>query len=172
MSRAPIPTFLLLLLALLPGCGDGAGEGPRLAPATAQTALEVRASSEPIELATPRVVERGEGLRVEVQADGQGAEIDARTTALVRFRARVEGAEAPFASSDGWYEPLAVAPPSVPGSASVVAGLRRGVEGLRVGSRAQVFVPPALGYGAAGLADAGVPADATLVFEVEVVGAR
>lgn len=167
-------TTAIAALAIAPlGCGDAGGDGAaRLAPVSAQATFEAREDGEPVVLATPRQVEKGDGLRVEVLADGRGALIDARTTALVRFRARVDGAEADFASSDGWYEPLAVAPASPAGGAGVVAGLRRGVEGLHVGSRARIVVPPALGYGSAGLADSGIPADATLAFEVEVVGAR
>ena len=53
-----------------------------------------------------------------------------------------------------------------------MAGLARGLEGLKAGSKATITVPPALAYGKAGLPGAGIPANATLVFEVQVSGVR
>jgi FKBP-type peptidyl-prolyl cis-trans isomerase len=57
-----------------------------------------------------------------------------------------------------------------PGTGAVVRGLDEAVRGMRVGGRRQVIVPPALGYGSRRVG--AVPANATLVFVVELVGAR
>jgi FKBP-type peptidyl-prolyl cis-trans isomerase FkpA len=46
---------------------------------------------------------------------------------------------------------------------------REGVPGMRVGGTRRLIVPPALGFGAAGSTSAGVPANATLVVDVELV---
>ena len=46
---------------------------------------------------------------------------------------------------------------------------RLGVPGMHVGGTRKLVVPPALGFGAAGNASAGVPANATLVVDVELV---
>jgi FKBP-type peptidyl-prolyl cis-trans isomerase FkpA len=46
---------------------------------------------------------------------------------------------------------------------------RLGVPGMRVGGTRKLVVPPALGFGAAGNSSAGVPANATLVVDVELV---
>lgn len=46
---------------------------------------------------------------------------------------------------------------------------RLGVPGMRVGGTRKLLVPPALGFGAAGSSSAGVPANATLVVDVELV---
>jgi FKBP-type peptidyl-prolyl cis-trans isomerase len=51
-----------------------------------------------------------------------------------------------------------------------IAGLRYGLEGMRVGGRRRIRVPPHLAYGDEGTAF--VPARALLIFEVEVVSRR
>lgn len=49
----------------------------------------------------------------------------------------------------------------------VIAGLRYGLEGMRVGGRRRIVVPPHLGYGERGVTC--VPPNALLVFEVELL---
>ncbi len=46
---------------------------------------------------------------------------------------------------------------------------RLGVPGMKVGGTRKLVVPPALGFGSAGNASAGVPANATLDVDVELV---
>jgi peptidylprolyl isomerase len=57
------------------------------------------------------------------------------------------------------------------GGSQVLAGLSTGLEGVPVGSRVMVVVPPALGYGpAGGQASAGITKTDTLVFVIDVLG--
>jgi FKBP-type peptidyl-prolyl cis-trans isomerase FkpA len=53
------------------------------------------------------------------------------------------------------------------GARRLIAGLEYGVEGMRVGGRRRIHVPPHLGYGSAGAP--GVPPHAKLVLEVELL---
>src|SRR5882724_3677388 len=57
------------------------------------------------------------------------------------------------------------------GRGHVIPGWDQGVEGMKVGGKRKLTIPPELGYGAQG-AGGVIPGNATLVFEVELLGVR
>jgi FKBP-type peptidyl-prolyl cis-trans isomerase FkpA len=105
------------------------------------------------------------GLYVLDIQEGTGPGIAAGQTAQVHYTGwLVDGKQ--FDSSLGG-SPLEFAV----GQAQVIAGWDEGVEGMKKGGKRRLVVPPELGYGAEGYPGA-IPKNATLVFDVELVGIR
>lgn len=57
------------------------------------------------------------------------------------------------------------------GTGQVIKGWDQGLDGMPVGSRVVLEIPPELGYGAEGQPDSGIPKNATLVFVIDILGA-
>lgn len=103
-------------------------------------------------------------LQMEDLTVGDGAEAVAGKTVSVHYTGRLtDGSK--FDSSLDRGEPFSFRL----GAGQVIKGWDQGVAGMKVGGKRKLTIPPELGYGAGGFPGA-IPPNATLVFEVELLG--
>lgn len=96
-------------------------------------------------------VERGEGAK-----DGD--------IVFVHYAGRLEDGT-PFDSSYERGRPIDL----VLGTKQVIAGWEMGIQGMQVGEKRQLIIPPLLAYGPEGRPPK-IPQNATLVFDIELMG--
>ena len=108
------------------------------------------------------------GLQYIDTVAGDGAEAKAGQNVRVHYtgwlyNGGVKGAK--FDSSKDRGDPFAFGL----GAGQVIRGWDEGVQGMKVGGTRVLVIPPQLGYGARG-AGGVIPPNATLMFEVELLG--
>ena len=114
------------------------------------------------EITTPAERVTASGLRITDLVVGSGAEAKAGQKVSVNYRGTLENGKE-FDSSYGR------GPFSFPlGGGRVIQGWDEGVAGMKVGGKRKLVIPPDLGYGSRG-AGGVIPANATLIFEVELL---
>src|SRR4030095_1844505 len=137
-------------------------------PAKAQTATPPPSSQGVSKLdATPKELQK-----IDVK-QGSGAEAVPGKTAVVQYTgwlydpAKPDNKGAKFDSSRDRNEPF-----DFPvGGGRVIKGWDQGVAGMKVGGQRTLVIPPDMGYGQRG-AGGVIPPNATLIFDVELVGVK
>ncbi len=106
------------------------------------------------------------GLTYIIMQKGTGAQLKTGDNVIINYTGLLtDGTK--FDSSLDRGEPFSFAL----GAGEVIKGWDEGIGKLRVGDRATLIIPPALGYGARG-AGGVIPPEATLIFIVEVMGVQ
>ncbi len=104
------------------------------------------------------------GLKIEDLVVGEGEPAEAGKTVAVHYTGWLtDGTK--FDSSKDRGDPFRFPL----GGNRVIRGWDEGVQGMQVGGTRKLTIPPELGYGARG-AGGVIPPNATLVFEVELLG--
>jgi peptidylprolyl isomerase len=100
---------------------------------------------------------------------GTGPRVKKGQTIAVNYLGEAFGGDKPF---DQNYTGDNATPTTFGiGTGQVIKGWDQGLEGVPVGSRVVLEIPADLGYGADGQPDSGIPANATLVFVIDILGA-
>ena len=164
MPRISPPKCLSsLVLAATAACGSEPVEVREAGPAS-----HVAGSGGPIEASQPRSVEREGGLRLEIDAGGEGPLARSGSTVRLHYEAFLTDAEAPFDSTYRGGMPLQVKLES-DARPRVIEGLRIGLTGLRAGTRATLHIPAALAWGTTGNPSIGVGENADVTMKVHLL---
>ena len=115
------------------------------------------------------IITTASGLQYTDTVIGEGAEAQAGTTVVVHYTGWLQNddgsAGSKFDSSKDRNDPF-----EFPlGAGRVIQGWDEGVQGMKIGGKRQLIIPAALGYGARG-AGGVIPPNATLIFDVELLG--
>ncbi len=111
---------------------------------------------------TPKEITTETGLKIKDLVVGTGAEAKQGQTVSVNYKGSLENGKE-FDSSYGR------GPFSFPlGQGRVIKGWDEGVEGMKIGGKRKLVIPPELGYGSRG-AGGVIPPNAILIFEVELL---
>jgi FKBP-type peptidyl-prolyl cis-trans isomerase FkpA len=132
-------------------------------------AADAAASASASASAASAFVKTPSGLQYQEIKLGNGLVASAGTTVTVHYTGWLQNPDGSagkkFDSSRDRSEPF-----KFPlGAGRVIKGWDEGVQGMKVGGVRKLIIPAALGYGARG-AGGVIPPDATLIFEVELLG--
>jgi len=131
--------------------------------AVALAAACSKKSAEPSAAAAPA---KG-GLIVETIKVGDGPLAAQGKTVSVHYTGRLtDGTK--FDSSLDRGQPFEF----VLGAGQVIRGWDTGIDGMRVGGKRKLTIPPELAYGAVGTPGGPIPPNATLVFDVELLAVK
>lgn len=106
------------------------------------------------------------GLKFKELSKGEGARPQTGQTVVVHYTGWLANGQK-FDSSVDRGQPFEF----VIGQGNVIKGWDEGVKGMYTGGKRQLVIPPQLGYGAKG-ADGAIPPNATLTFDVELLGIK
>ena len=112
-----------------------------------------------------KIEEPKEELQIEILKEGTGAESQNGDVVAVHYTGTLEDGTK-FDSSLDRGTPFSF----TLGSGQVIAGWDMGVLSMKVGEKRKLIIPSELGYGENGTPGGPIPPNATLIFEIELLG--
>jgi peptidylprolyl isomerase len=164
------PACALLLAIGLAACGGSSkAPGVELAPSGGQTSATPATTNVPPALSRKPTVSVPKGpppsrLVVKDLIKGNGPAASSNGTVTVNYVGVLYPTGKQFDSSWTRNQPFTT-PLS---SGSVIPGWVQGIQGMKVGGRRELIIPPALGYGKSGSPPT-IPPNSTLVFVVDLL---
>jgi FKBP-type peptidyl-prolyl cis-trans isomerase FkpA len=155
-SKSIFSTFATPLFASMLSCALLLGGLALVAPQTAQARKHDEQNQEK---------SGDKKLQIEDVKVGTGEEAVKGKTVSVNYVGTLNDGGKKFDSSYDRNEPIRFKL----GAHQVIEGWEQGIAGMKVGGKRVLVIPPAMGYGASGYPPV-IPGNATLRFEVELVG--
>jgi peptidylprolyl isomerase len=163
--KAPIAAISLCAVLAIAGCGGSSDSSSSSTEAGGSSAAETTTAAKKTK---PKVtVPKGappKKLVVKELEEGSGAEAKAGDEVTVQYVGVNFKSGKEFDSSWSRNEPFSFAL----GAGQVIPGWEQGVEGMKVGSRRELIIPPALAYGETGSPPA-IPPNETLIFVIDLL---
>jgi peptidylprolyl isomerase len=164
---------LFLVVAQLTQKGDAIAAGmPQNAPAVGQSAQTILAQAnlltqpETNPMSAENTITTDSGLQYIDIVEGTGETPKKGQTVSVHYTGTLTNGDK-FDSSRDRGQPF-----EFPlGAGRVIKGWDEGIASMKIGGQRQLIIPPELGYGARG-AGGVIPPNATLLFDVELLGAK
>lgn len=169
-------SFFLILAACaalaVAGCGSSSDSTTGSSEATTESTESATTESSPAAKKTKPTVTVPKGappkkLEIKELETGSGAEAKAGDEVTVQYVGVNYKSGEEFDSSWSRNEPFAFGL----GAGQVIPGWDQGVEGMKVGGRRELIIPPELAYGEAGSPPA-IPPNETLIFVIDLLAVK
>lgn len=157
--------LLIFIMGIVVTCGSDAlpTSSPRSSTACTAPVAGQDVFTECVTLGAPTA----DGLQYGDIVAGTGPALRTGQTAQVQYTGWLTDGTSFDSSRKPGASPF---PVTIGPSGGVIAGWKEGLATMRVGGKRRLVIPPSLGYGVQGQPPA-IPANATLIFDVEVISA-
>lgn len=108
-----------------------------------------------------------DGMKIEVTKEGTGPAITSGQTAVMLYTGKLADGSVFDSTANHGNQPFSFSL----GAGQVIKGWDEGIVGMKVGEERTLIIPATLGYGANGYPPV-IPANATLTFDVTLVGIK